>query len=340
MSEPEAPIADQEERISWLRDRGVLIEFPSEAEKAAKPKGSSSGKTHKVCIVKIPCDEREPFKEIEISISDEKKGDQLLELLLIYFNNVHLNTSIIDGLQKNQISLFGTESVKVSERTLQDLGQKGSVEAFNLSRACSANSYNGVSFYLDEIGQMKNLPRNSRAVSLATICGFENVPLVGDMFLGRTNVLPEKGLKHVDFRLSDMDSSAAWLQNIKKDNYEFGIKTGRAVVEGGGEKEFNGGENTDKNYTWKDGDDSVEILLKVPVGVISKDISVTFRTRSIAVKTKSTGVILLSVESLFSNVDPDDCTWTFSLKTPPTLSELELTLVKSSAGTGWSALEL
>ena len=332
--------AGQEERISWLRDRGVLIEFPNETDKAGRPKVASGGKTSKIFIVKIPCDEKEPFKEIEISINDEQKGDQLLELLLIYFNNVRLTTSVIDGLQKNQTSLFGTDSVKVSEGTLQSMGQKGSVEAFNLSRACTSNSFCGVSFYLDEIGQIKNLPRNNRAVALATICGFDNVPLVGDMFLGRTSILPEKGLKHIDFRLTDMDSSATWLQGIKKENYEFGIKTGRAVVEGGGEKDFNGGESIEKNYSWKDSDDAVEILLKVPIGITSKDIGVTFRTRSIVVKIKSTGVSLLSIDSLFSSVDPDDCTWTFSARSAPLLSELELTLVKSTGGAAWTALEL
>ena len=330
----------QEERISWLRDRGVLIEFPNEADKAARPKGASTGKSRRIYIVKIPCDEREPFKEIEIPILEEQKGDQLLELLLIYFNNVRLTSSVIDGLQKNQTSLFGSESVKVSEGTLQSLGEKGSVEAFNLSRACASNSFCGVSFYLDEIGQIKNLPRNDRAVALATLCGFDNVPLVGDMFLGRVSVLPEKGLKHIDFRLTDMDSSADWLQGIKKENYEFGIKTGRAVVEGGGEKDFHGGESVDKNYTWKDSDDALEIVLKVPLGTTSKDIGVTFRTRSVAVKLKSTGVCLLSIESLFSSIDPDDCTWTFSARTAPLFSELELTLVKSTGGAAWTALEL
>ena len=31
--------SDQEERISWLRDRGVLIEFPNEADKAGNELG-------------------------------------------------------------------------------------------------------------------------------------------------------------------------------------------------------------------------------------------------------------------------------------------------------------
>jgi CS domain len=333
------PSTEQEERITWLRDRGVLIEFPNEADKAAK-KAASTGKKSKIFIVKIPCDERQPFEEIEIPIEDEKKGDQLLELLLIYFNNVRLNTSVIDGLQKNQTTLFGTESVKVSDSTLQALGQKGSVEAFSLSRACEENSFCGVSFYLDEIGQIKNLPANSRAVALATICGFDNVPLVGDMFLGRTSTLPHKGLKHVDFRLTDMDSGASWLQGAKKENYEFGIKTGRAAVEGGGEKDYNGGENASKNYSWKDSDDAVEIALKTPMGTTSKEIAVVFRTRSVEVKIKSTGVSLLSVPSLFGSVDPDDCTWTFSASTTSKAPEIELTLVKSSSGMAWTALEV
>ena len=64
------------------------------------------------------------FFPLPFLILDNKKGDQLLELLLIYFNNAHLTTSVIDGLQKNQTTLFGTESVKVSDRTLQMLGQK------------------------------------------------------------------------------------------------------------------------------------------------------------------------------------------------------------------------
>lgn len=333
-----APPSEQEERISWLRDRGVLIEFPNEAAKAAK-KASASGKTSKIVIVKIPCDEKRPFEEIEIPIVEEEKGDQLLQLLLVYFNNTHLTTSVIDGLQKNQTTLFGTESVKVSDSTLQALGQKGSVEAFSLSRPCEENLHCGVSFYLDEIGQIKNLPQNRRAVALATICGFDNVPLVGDMFVGRTTVIPHKGLHHTDFRLADMDSSAKWLHGVKKENYEFGIKTGRAAVEGGGEKDYNGGENSSKNYSWKDSSDSVEIVLKTPLGTTSKDIAVVFRTRSVEVKTKSTGVSLLSIASLFANVDPDDCTWTFANNNGLKEPELELTFVKSSAGP-WTALEL
>ena len=48
-----------------------------------------------------------------------------------------------------------------------------------------------------------------------------------------------------------MDSTAVWLQGIKKDNYEFGIKTGRAAVEGGGEKDYCGGENEQVGHCYR-----------------------------------------------------------------------------------------
>ena len=168
----------------------------------------------------------------------------------------------------------------------------------------------------------------------------ERLPLVGDMFLGRTTTLPQKGLKHIDFRLTEMDSGASWLQGAKKENYEFGIKTGRAAVAGGGEKDYNGGENASKNYSWKDSDDAVEIVLRTPIGTTSKEIAVVFRTRSVEVKIKSTGASLLLVPSLFGSVDPDDCTWTFSAGGDSKAPEVELTLVKSSSGTTWTSLEL
>jgi hypothetical protein len=265
-----------------------------------------------------------------------------LEILLIYFNSISLNTSVIDGLQKTQPTLFGSDSVTVKESTLQALGQKGSVEAFCLSRPCVANTFSGVSFYLDEIGQLKKLDVNSRAVSLATICGFDNVPLVGDMFIARITAPPGQGLKHTDFRLTDIDSGAAWMKAVKKDNYEFGVTTGRVAMEGGGEKELPKGENTAKGYKWSESNDAVEVVLRLPIGTISKDLAITFRTRSLAVKLKATGVVLLFVESLLGSVDPDDCTWTFAnnSKNSEEGPDVELTMVKSNLGETWGALEL
>ena len=39
--------------------------------------------------------------------------------------------------------------------------------------------------YLDEASQLKRLPSNSRAVAIAGLCGYDNVPLCGDIYLGK-----------------------------------------------------------------------------------------------------------------------------------------------------------
>ena len=43
----------------------------------------------------------------------------------------------------------------------------------------------GVTAYLDETGVLKGLPINTRASSIASLCGFEGVQLRGDVFVGR-----------------------------------------------------------------------------------------------------------------------------------------------------------
>jgi hypothetical protein len=46
------------------------------------------------------------------------------------------------------------------------------------------NDYVGVSLYLDEVGALKNLPRNERGCALADACGLVDVVLYGELFVG------------------------------------------------------------------------------------------------------------------------------------------------------------
>jgi hypothetical protein len=112
---------------------------------------------------------------------------------------------------------------------------------------------------------------------IAADCGYDNVPLVGDMFIARTHTPPSSSSsssstqpmtvkRHVDFRLTDLESSQPWLRRakvshslrivicnhftylspiprlllslllpIKSDNYEAAAAVGRVAMEGGGE---------------------------------------------------------------------------------------------------------
>ena len=42
-------------------------------------------------------------------------------------------------------------------------------------------------------------------------------------------------MRHVDFRLTDLDSTQAWLKRAKTDNYDAAAAVGRVSMEGGGE---------------------------------------------------------------------------------------------------------
>jgi hypothetical protein len=200
-----------EERIQWLRDRGVLIEFPEDLKKdkmasdkakdspisvflspsTSTPSGLSSS-TRTVAIVKIPCDDKLPCQELNVLIQKNLQGDQLLNVLKPLFQGKGegLDTKLIN---ESSLKQFGTEGVTVNPDTLKYIGQQGSCEAFPIAYSCEDNNHCCVSLYLDECGQLKHLQSNKRAVAIADLCGFKSVPLVGDMYVARTRKFPGQG---------------------------------------------------------------------------------------------------------------------------------------------------
>lgn len=51
-------------RIKYLRERGVVIEFPEDRKKTIEPSDLID-----IVIVKIPCEETEPYSEVRVKIS-------------------------------------------------------------------------------------------------------------------------------------------------------------------------------------------------------------------------------------------------------------------------------
>jgi hypothetical protein len=79
------------------------------------------------------------------------------------------------------------------------------------------------------------------------------------MFLGRVHAPPGTPIRNVDFPVEDVDSSAEWLKNVKAQNYELGVATGRVAMTGGGEEEMPAGENEANGYKWTESGESVEV---------------------------------------------------------------------------------
>ena len=97
-------------------------------------------------------------------------------------------------MQKAASEQFASSGdITISPSTIDTLAQEGSTELFPLSYPSQSNHQRRVAFYLDEAGQLKKLPFNSRASAIAEQCGFKSVPMVGDMFLGRIRVIQGSG---------------------------------------------------------------------------------------------------------------------------------------------------
>jgi hypothetical protein len=107
----------------------------------------------------------------------------------------------MDAVKSAAAKQFATESVSISATTIASLSQSISVEAFPLSKPVKENQFKGVSMYVDEAGQLKHLPANNRATGFANLCGFRDVPFLGDVFLSRVGPT-DTGQKNLDFELS------------------------------------------------------------------------------------------------------------------------------------------
>ena len=74
-----------------------------------------------------------------------------------------------------------------------------------------------ISMYVDDSGTYKQLAVNARASALAGCCG-KALNVLGDAFLSRARDDSNDLFDRLDFKLTDMDSSAAWVLKAKARN--------------------------------------------------------------------------------------------------------------------------
>ena len=75
----------QEQRIGWLRERGVLVDLKSKTgtEKAAPTEDDHIGTEDMdtLVVVMVPADDTQPCEEVRIRVKRGRSGDQLLDCL-------------------------------------------------------------------------------------------------------------------------------------------------------------------------------------------------------------------------------------------------------------------
>lgn len=297
-----------EERLAWLRARGVIVEEPAGRRKPA-PGGGAPFK-----YVWIPADENLDCEQLEAAKSP---GDALLAVLGPRFSS---GADVSDEALLAKAAEMG-HSIGIDALRAELV--KGGAESFRLAAPSSANGSEAVYAYLDEASALKGLPLNKRASALAAQCGFPAAcQFHGDIFIGRQKW--DKGvLENVDFMLAELEPSSQWIRRAPVENLEFQKETQAEAhakaQEGVGLGEPASGKGD--GYTWRDDDADVEIVVEVEKGISKKDVKVEFRRQEVCV-IKPVPISL----KLFSKVDVDGCNWTVGD------GKLVLTLEKAAAG--------
>jgi hypothetical protein len=302
---PKQTPEEQAESLQWLRDRGIEVETPEDRSRAREIAASMSKLSAKdvdtstFTYVHIPADPNVPMSEkTAVVYSDNRgNGDQLLTLLKPCFSS---GTVDGDALRRVAESThLGNESSgdvlkKVTPASIASGG--GAVETFRLA--------DGVSLYLDAVGALKSAPANPRGAQLASQCGYGDVPLFGDLYVGRRSQV-----RNESFKLVEMSSNCQWLKEAASEN--MARQQVESQFRGGGmtadELNERGGEGD--GYMWKQTTEEVEVNVPLPDGTRGKQCKVKFGNRSLNIDV-ITGNIALSFPKLYGMIHADDSLWT------------------------------
>jgi hypothetical protein len=327
-----------DERMQWLRDRGVLVETPEDRRagriaSTLQEADSLHFDTEPVAFVLIPADKSKPFQECSFvpppSMSAQRAaavpgGDALSHHLKQAFatDSDKVDISIFHRQQQsNPVHQLGTGGINggipaVSNETLESVAREGHVETFALVHPTPSNQFTGVNIYLDEVGQLKRLPLNPRASDYAKMAGYNPPPIFyGDVFCARVRKSGPIIVEYPSLTVQELENTASpWLRQAATDNLEHQLQlnhlTGRqgetqAAVAGsdGVAQDEEGGK-----YSWTQSEQELEVVVPLPSATVtSRDVSVTFKPRKLLVACRKES--LVSIE-LFERIDVDGCTWT------------------------------
>lgn len=317
-----------EERVEWLKSRGIQIETSEDrkAAAAATKHDEGEGECDTIRYVHIPHDPK-ALSERTVQRSKSKRhtaGDLLLTHLKPAFHSSDADLSL---LKSSPLVGSSAGPSTVSPSTLQSVAEKeGHVEQFRLVNPVPSNKFTGMNLYIDEIGLLKRLPLNQRAMELAQRCGYDPPPLLyGDVFVGRVQYQPTIG--NVDIGVEEV-MGGEWVERAAVQNLEYqagtmGVSDERQPVVDG----MDGTEQEAEGYSWTQTNDEIEI--RVPIPATPKP-TVTFRPMTLRVSVG--GDVNVALE-LYARVDTDGCTWTLETNKDKSEKVLVITCEKSECVT-------
>jgi CS domain len=335
-----------EERMAYLRERGIEISTPDERKAsatAARATNTVSTGRPSISYVLLPADTSKPLQELTFPSPLLEQGgvatsDPLAEHLRAAFKQKG-DRADLSLLQKGTTDLFlgsAGAPTTVSDAALQEVAAQGNVEVFALVHGCPSNDFTTVNIYLDEAGMLKRLPLNPRATNYAKVAGFNPPPqFYGDVFLGRVQRKPF--VRQLSFCVGeDTAMDAAWLRKAADANLEHQLAKNRLTGRNERQPDIagqDGKEKVEEGYSWTQTEEELELNFALPVEASSKEIHVKFGQQLIQVEFQKKS---LSVVKLFQRVDVDSGTWV--LEKAADKRKLVVTVEKTEEGF-WPRIE-
>jgi hypothetical protein len=335
-----------EERMAYLRERGIEISTPDERKaSAADARATDTVSTGRPPIryVLLPADTSKPIQEFTFSSPLLGQGgvatsDPLADHLRDAFKTKgdRVDVSLLQRSTTDLILGTAGAPTTVSDAALREVAAQGNVEVFALVHGCPSNDYTAVNIYLDEAGMLKRLALNPRATNYAKVAGFNPPPqFYGDIFLGRIQRKP--CVRPLSFCMGkDTAMDAAWLRKAAHENLEYQMARNRLtghIVTQPDIAGQDGKEKVEEGYSWTQTEEDLELVIAFPAEASPKDIHVKFGQHMIQVEFQKK---TLSVVKLFQGVNVDSGTWV--LEKGADKKKLVVTVEKTEEGF-WPRIE-
>eukprot|EP00811_Abedinium_folium_P000486 NODE_10445_length_1351_cov_6.040033.p1 GENE.NODE_10445_length_1351_cov_6.040033~~NODE_10445_length_1351_cov_6.040033.p1 ORF type:complete len:308 (+),score=77.17 NODE_10445_length_1351_cov_6.040033:82-1005(+) len=297
--------------------------------------------------VLVPASPNDAMQELSFDsdITDLQK-DNFRDTLERYYcgqgQSIDRDVLLAQLKERTGVDLAAKEAAgEMSGVHLDHLLHSVSVEIFPVQMPTKASGFHAVSVYCDDKGVAKELEENRRVSGLVQACGYVGQTFRGDCFIGRVFDDTEDEWRRIDFTFADCNSDAPWVLETKRgrENRNVGDMSSFASKLGAKNPakitpdmlEDSKAKGETKDYTWRQGDDDVEITFKTEgLQKGDKKLVKVVSTRQ-RLKVEVRGEVLIDA-ALAGTTDPDLNTWTLSD------GILQVTLSKSGEEASWPEL--
>jgi hypothetical protein len=259
--------------------------------------------------VLLPADESKEIVELTGSKSGGLENDSLRKEAERRFSAGFIDRSAQRAALVSQLQEKGIDARKVDELLEQscgDGGMTGAVEIITLAIPSAQSGFRTVSMYCDGNISFKQQGRvpNTRATQLARACGHKDLVVMGDCFIGRALDDESREWERMDFSPAEVSVEASWVKDTAASNAGKNMKSfstsgalsalhqqrdaqqkPQAAAAPVTASEF--AEST--QYVWSQGEDEVEVRMRLPAGVLTKHLAVQISADRLYVGRKGAG---------------------------------------------------